>query len=120
MLYLMVGGPDHGTWKEVNPDLISSRGFVSVPHMRGMVYEKAPEFGVPRSLSEARDDRYQLRRFDLVDGMQGAVNGPSWIEALVWVPMPWVEVGAIVGDAFHAACDPFYVPAWEMPRTPRW
>jgi hypothetical protein len=115
MLYLMVGGPCHGEWKQVDPDLVTPRGFVSVPRcMPRPVYEEASEFGVPRSLHEAREDRYVLRRFDLVTGMEGSVNGPSWIDALVWVNMPWVEVPAIVGDAFHAACDPTYIPGWSM------
>lgn len=116
MLYLMVGGLWHGEWKEIDPELVKPRETVYLYRPIPLVYEKASEFGEPRgSLTEQRE-RYMLRRFDLVSGMQGSVNGPSWIEALVWMDMPWVEVGAIVGDAFHAACDPSYVPGWSMPR----
>lgn len=114
MLYLMVGGPYHGEWRQVNPDSIRASGFVSVPQHVPMVFEQASEFGVPRPLRDVREERYRLQRFDLVYGMWGAVTGPSWIEALVWVTMPWAEVEAIVGDAFQAACDPFYVPGWTM------
>lgn len=111
MLYLMVGGPFHGTWKEVPEDHIRN-GFVSIPHMRDLTFEKASEFGVPGGLDEARYDRYQLRWFEL----HSTGRDEAYISPLVWLGMPWQEVGPIVGDAFHAACDPGYVPAWSMPR----
>lgn len=110
----MVGGPFHGQWRQVDPELIGYRGIVSIPHMRNPVYEEAPEFGVPRPLDDARYyDQYQLRTFDLVSPTYGE---GLYIKPLVWLGMPWVEMSAIVGDAFHAACNPDYVPAWTMPR----
>lgn len=112
MLYLMVGGPCHGEWRQVDPDSIRASGFVSVPRHVPMVFDEASEFGVPRSLHEVREDRYRLQWFEL----HSTGRDEAYIGALVWMGMAWAEVGAIVGDAFHAACDPSYVPGWSMPR----
>lgn len=115
MLYLMVGGPWHGTWKEIDPERFREREIVRIPDPpRRHVFEEAVEFGVPRAHAlEDMSSSYYLHRFEsrpvTIEG-----SWDAYLDAVVWVGLRGFR-GDTMMDALVAAIDPNYMTSWSMP-----